>query len=175
MWCAKPLCHDTLPISFFRPFERTITLQKDSTNHVGFVFKSGKITAIAKDTSAARNGLLIDHAMLEVQGQNVIGMKVCLWNIESSYARFILPANANTTFEVTHSQQTICISWFMLNSCETFPVKIALWRFIGHQGRCQEAISSAAPLLVAHAWQILYFSVNRGSIKLVWQCSLLFI
>ncbi|XP_033644667.1 syntenin-1-like [Asterias rubens] len=58
-----------------RPFERTITLQKDSTNHVGFVFKSGKITAIAKDTSAARNGLLIDHAMLEVQGQNVIGMK----------------------------------------------------------------------------------------------------
>lgn len=60
---------------FCRPFERTITLQKDSTNHVGFVFKNGKITAIAKDTSAARNGLLIDHALLEVQGQNVIGMK----------------------------------------------------------------------------------------------------
>lgn len=58
-----------------RPFERTITLQKDSTNHVGFVFKNGKITAIAKDTSAARNGLLIDHALLEVEGQNVIGMK----------------------------------------------------------------------------------------------------
>ncbi|XP_038057549.1 syntenin-1-like [Patiria miniata] len=58
-----------------RPFERTITLQKDSTNHVGFVFKGGKITAIAKDTSAARNGLLIDHALLEVEGQNVIGMK----------------------------------------------------------------------------------------------------
>jgi syntenin-1 len=42
---------------------------------VGFVFKNGKITAIAKDTSAARNGLLIDHALLEVQGQNVIGLK----------------------------------------------------------------------------------------------------
>ncbi|XP_072015753.1 syntenin-1-like [Amphiura filiformis] len=58
-----------------RPFERTITLQKDSTNHVGFVFKNGKITQIAKDTSAARNGLLIDHALLEVNGQNVIGLK----------------------------------------------------------------------------------------------------
>ena len=60
----------------FRPFERNITLQKDSTNHVGFVFKNGKITQIAKDTSAARNGLLIDHALLEVNGQNVIGLKV---------------------------------------------------------------------------------------------------
>lgn len=37
-----------------RPFERTIVLQKDSAGHVGFVFKNGKITQIAKDTSAAR-------------------------------------------------------------------------------------------------------------------------
>jgi hypothetical protein len=29
-------------------------LQKDSTGSVGFVFKDGKITAIAKDSSAAR-------------------------------------------------------------------------------------------------------------------------
>jgi len=29
-------------------------LQKDSSGHVGFVFKNGKITQIAKDTSAAR-------------------------------------------------------------------------------------------------------------------------
>ena len=40
--------------SDFRPFERTIVLQKDSSGHVGFVFKNGKITQIAKDTSAAR-------------------------------------------------------------------------------------------------------------------------
>ena len=40
--------------SGFRPFERTIVLQKDSSGHVGFVFKNGKITQIAKDTSAAR-------------------------------------------------------------------------------------------------------------------------
>ena len=37
-----------------RPFERTIVMQKDSSGHVGFVFKNGKITQIAKDTSAAR-------------------------------------------------------------------------------------------------------------------------
>ncbi|XP_035660072.1 syntenin-1-like [Branchiostoma floridae] len=58
-----------------RPFERTITMQKDSSNHIGFVFKNGKITAIAKDTSAARNGVLIEHQLIEVNGQNVVGLK----------------------------------------------------------------------------------------------------
>lgn len=58
-----------------RPFERTITLQKDSTGHVGFIFKDGKIKSIVKDSSAARNGLLIDHNLMEVNGQNVVGMK----------------------------------------------------------------------------------------------------
>ena len=61
---------------FNRPFERTITLQKDSAGTVGFVFKDNKITAIVKDSSAARNGLLIEHHMVEVNGQNVIGLKV---------------------------------------------------------------------------------------------------
>jgi len=58
-----------------RPFERTLTLHKDSTGHVGFQFKVGKITAIVVDSSAARNGLLIDHNLLEVNGQNVVGLK----------------------------------------------------------------------------------------------------
>lgn len=58
-----------------RPFERTITLHKDSAGHVGFTFKNGKINAIVKDSSAARNGLLIDHNMLEVNGQNVVGIE----------------------------------------------------------------------------------------------------
>jgi len=40
------------------------------------VFKENQITAIVKDSSAARNGLLIDHHMVEVNGQNVIGLKV---------------------------------------------------------------------------------------------------
>uniref|UniRef100_UPI00358F49C0 syntenin-1-like isoform X2 n=1 Tax=Myxine glutinosa TaxID=7769 RepID=UPI00358F49C0 len=58
-----------------RPFERTITMHKGSAGYVGFTFKNGKITSIAKDTSAARNGLLIDHHLCEVNGQNVIGVK----------------------------------------------------------------------------------------------------
>jgi syntenin-1 len=58
-----------------RPFERTITMQKDSAGTVGFVFKENKITAIVKDSSAARNGMLIEHHMVEVNGQNVVGLK----------------------------------------------------------------------------------------------------
>lgn len=58
-----------------RPFERTITLHKDSMGHIGFNFKNGKITGLVKDLSAARNGLLTDHHLLEVNGQNVVGLK----------------------------------------------------------------------------------------------------
>ena len=61
-----------------RPFERAITMQKDSAGHVGFIFKDGKITSIVKDSSAARNGLLIEHNLLEVNGQNMVGLKVSL-------------------------------------------------------------------------------------------------
>ena len=61
---------------FCRPFERTLTLQKDSVGNVGFVFKDNEITAIVKDSSAARNGVLTDHHLLEVDGQNVVGLKV---------------------------------------------------------------------------------------------------
>lgn len=58
-----------------RPFERAITLHKDSSGSFGFQFNNGKITAILKDSSAARNGLLVDQQLLEVNGQNVIGLK----------------------------------------------------------------------------------------------------
>ena len=37
-----------------RPFERTITMQKDSANHVGFSYNGGEIKQIVKDSSAAR-------------------------------------------------------------------------------------------------------------------------
>ncbi|XP_006616452.1 syntenin-1-like isoform X1 [Apis dorsata] len=57
-----------------RPFERTVTMHKDSTGHIGFQFKNGKIIALVKDSSAARNGLLTDHQILEVNGKNVIGL-----------------------------------------------------------------------------------------------------
>uniref|UniRef100_A0A2I3TBF5 PDZ domain-containing protein n=1 Tax=Pan troglodytes TaxID=9598 RepID=A0A2I3TBF5_PANTR len=55
-----------------RPFERTITKHKDSTGHVGFIFKNGKIV---KNSSAARNGLLTEHNIYEINRQNVIGLK----------------------------------------------------------------------------------------------------
>lgn len=58
-----------------RPFERTLTLHKDSTGHIGFMFKNGKIFSIVKDSSAAKNGLLTDHHLLEIEGQNVVGLK----------------------------------------------------------------------------------------------------
>ncbi|XP_062041311.1 syntenin-1-like [Lepus europaeus] len=58
-----------------RPFERTITMHKDSTGNVGFIFKNGKVTSIVKDSSAARNGLLMEHNICEINGQNVIGLK----------------------------------------------------------------------------------------------------
>ncbi|PKU34049.1 syntenihypothetical protein [Limosa lapponica baueri] len=59
-----------------RPFQRTVTVHKDSTGHVGIVVKKGKIVSLAKDSSAARNGLLTHHYICEVNGQNVIGMKM---------------------------------------------------------------------------------------------------
>jgi len=58
-----------------RPWARTITVIKDSTNHIGFVFKRSEIKAIVKDSSAARNGLLIHHNIVEINGQNVVGLK----------------------------------------------------------------------------------------------------
>lgn len=50
-------------------------MQKDSTGHIGFVFKNGKITHLVKDTSACRNGVLTEHNLIEVNGQNVVGLK----------------------------------------------------------------------------------------------------
>ncbi|XP_050428019.1 syntenin-1-like [Adelges cooleyi] len=58
-----------------RPLERSINLYKDRAGRVGFQFKNGKINAIVKDSSAARNGVLTDHQLLEINGQNVVGMK----------------------------------------------------------------------------------------------------
>ena len=61
-----------------RPFERTLTMHKDSTDHIGFAFNNGEVTALRKDSSASRNGMLTEHQLLEVDGQNVVGMKVTL-------------------------------------------------------------------------------------------------
>lgn len=58
-----------------RPFERTVTMHKDSAGTVGFQYRDGKIMTLVKDSSAARNGLLIEHHLLEINGQNVVGLK----------------------------------------------------------------------------------------------------
>ncbi|XP_062977260.1 syntenin-2 [Elgaria multicarinata webbii] len=58
-----------------RPFQRTVTMHKDSTGHVGFIIKRGQVKSLVKGSSAARNGLLINHYICEVNGQNVIGLK----------------------------------------------------------------------------------------------------
>ena len=50
-------------------------MHKVSFGHVGLTYKSGCITSLVKDSSAARNGLLTDHNLLEVNGQNVVGLK----------------------------------------------------------------------------------------------------
>lgn len=59
-----------------RPFQRTVTTHKDGTGHLGFVIKKGKVCSVVKGSSAARNGLLTNHYLCEIDGQNVIGMKV---------------------------------------------------------------------------------------------------
>ncbi|XP_066481627.1 syntenin-1 [Tiliqua scincoides] len=81
-----------------RPFERTITMHKDSTGHVGFVFKNGKITSIVKDSSAARNGLLTEHNICEINGQNVIGLK------DSQIADILTTAGNAVTITIMPSQ-----------------------------------------------------------------------
>lgn len=60
-----------------RPFERTVTLCKDENGLAGFTFnKRAKIKSIVRDSSAARNGLLVDHQIIEVNAQNVVGMDI---------------------------------------------------------------------------------------------------
>ena len=70
-------------------------MQKDSTNHVGFAFRDGEIISIVKDSSAARNGLLIDHFLTEVNGQNVIGLKA---SITLLFIHFYLYTNTHPHF-----------------------------------------------------------------------------
>lgn len=57
-----------------RPYARPVTFQKDSANTVGFYLKKGAVSDIVKDSSAARNGLLTKHNVLEVNGQNVVAL-----------------------------------------------------------------------------------------------------
>uniref|UniRef100_F1L8F4 Syntenin-1 n=1 Tax=Ascaris suum TaxID=6253 RepID=F1L8F4_ASCSU len=79
-----------------RPFERTITLHKDSNGNLGFTHKENLITAIVKDSSASRNGLLTNHRILEVDGRNVMAykskdVKACLSEAPQTVTLTIMP------------------------------------------------------------------------------------
>ncbi|CAL8072553.1 unnamed protein product [Calicophoron daubneyi] len=58
-----------------RPFERTILLHKNSSGDIGLTIHKGLIKCIHKDSSAARNGVLINHQIVEINGRNVMGLK----------------------------------------------------------------------------------------------------
>ena len=56
---------------------------------------------IVKDSSAARNGMLTEHAVLEIDGQNVVGMK------DKDIAKVI--EDAPTTVTVTMMPGIACL------------------------------------------------------------------
>jgi syntenin-1 len=56
-----------------RPYAKIYNLTKDNTGYFGFTFTRGNINNIIKDSSSAKNGLQIDHQIIEINGQNVIG------------------------------------------------------------------------------------------------------
>jgi syntenin-1 len=56
-----------------RPYAKIYNLTKDNTGYFGFTFTRGNINNIVKDSSSAKNGLQIDHQIIEINGQNVVG------------------------------------------------------------------------------------------------------
>lgn len=83
-------------------------MHKDSLGHVGFIYKSGKITSLVKDGSAARNGLLTDHYICEINGQNVIGLKV------GRTVPVFICLIAFTTNNIEHALQCFSFSYFTI-------------------------------------------------------------
>lgn len=69
-------CVVLLLIQLFRPLARTITLHKDENGILGFTHKNNLITAIIKDSSASRNGLIINQRIIEVDGRCVMAYNV---------------------------------------------------------------------------------------------------
>ena len=57
-----------------RPLCRSLVLHKDKAGRLGIKVKRGAVAAIAVNSSAARNGLLTDHQVIEVNGACVVGL-----------------------------------------------------------------------------------------------------
>ena len=57
-----------------RPLCRSLVLHKDNAGRLGIKVRRGAVAAIAVNSSAARNGLLTDHQVIEVNGACVVGL-----------------------------------------------------------------------------------------------------
>ena len=57
-----------------RPLCRSLVLHKDNAGRLGIKVRGGAVAAIAVNSSAARNGLLTDHQVIEVNGACVVGL-----------------------------------------------------------------------------------------------------
>uniref|UniRef100_A0AAF5PT55 PDZ domain-containing protein n=1 Tax=Wuchereria bancrofti TaxID=6293 RepID=A0AAF5PT55_WUCBA len=89
--------HEVVLMFKDRPLARTITLHKDATGLLGFAFKDNLITAVMQESSASRNGLLINQRIIEVDGQNVMAfknkaMKSCLDDAPMTVTLTLMPA-----------------------------------------------------------------------------------
>ena len=57
-----------------RPLCRSVVLTKDKAGRLGIKLKHGCVDAVAVNSTAARNGLLTDHQIVEVNGCCVVGL-----------------------------------------------------------------------------------------------------
>ena len=57
-----------------RPLARSLLLHKDRAGRLGVKVRAGAVAAIAVNSSAARNGLLTDQQIVEVNGACVVGL-----------------------------------------------------------------------------------------------------
>ena len=57
-----------------RPLCRSMALTKDKAGRLGIKLKKGCVEAIAVNSTAARNGLLTDQQIVEVNGSCVVGL-----------------------------------------------------------------------------------------------------
>ncbi|VDK63735.1 unnamed protein product [Onchocerca ochengi] len=88
--------HEVILILRDRPLARTITLHKDASGLLGFSYKDNLITAVMQDSSASRNGLLINQRIIEVDGRNVMAfkskaMKSCLDDAPMTVTLTLMP------------------------------------------------------------------------------------
>ena len=145
------LSHSVLEMFFFsslRPFERTITMQKDSNGYIGFVFKDGRIKSLVKDSSAARNGLLTDHQLIEIGGQNCVGLKV-------SHFKVTLLHSPRSKFTILF-QVNFCITRLVKNLRRDYDCFFFNEDLYAHQ---------------IHVWMMVMFVCEQRQSGLLWSFS----